>query len=288
MCKRRARVRHRPLRVRTPGLRYGWLLAPCAAGVLASAAPARAGTLLPERGGSPNADEIASLYAIVLAIAGVIFVLVIAALVFALVRYRAAHGRPAAQIRGNARLEIAWTAAATLIIIAIAALSLGHLGGIEHPAPASAGERAAASAAGARGDTLRIRVIGRQYVWMYRYPGGVYSYGEMVAPVGVTVKLDIVSVDVAHSWWIPRLGGKLDAVPGLVNHTWFRLLRPGVYTGQCAELCGRNHADMRATVRGVTPEAYARWVARQRRLLQEANVAAARTRERLGGQGRGR
>ena len=123
---------------------------------------------------------------------------------------------------------------------------------------------------------------------MYRYPGGVYSYGEMVAPVGVTVKLDIVSVDVAHSWWIPRLGGKLDAVPGLVNHTWFRLLRPGVYTGQCAELCGRNHADMRATVRGVTPEAYARWVARQRRLLQEANVAAARTRERLGGQGRGR
>jgi cytochrome c oxidase subunit 2 len=92
----------------------------------------------------------------------------------------------------------------------------------------------------------------------------------------VTVKLDIVSVDVAHSWWIPKLGGKFDAVPGYVNHTWFRLERPGVYRGQCAELCGRNHADMLAQVRGLPPAAYGAWVARQKRQLDATNGAFAR------------
>ena len=93
---------------------------------------------------------------------------------------------------------------------------------------------------------LRIDVVGQQYIWSSSYPDGAYSYGEMVAPVGVTVELHIISRDVAHSWWIPKLGGKFDAIPGYVNHTWFRLQRPGVYRGQCAELCGRNHADMLA------------------------------------------
>ena len=116
------------------------------------------------------------------------------------------------------------------------------------------------------GKPLHIEVVGRQYVWMYKYPNGAYSYGEMVAPVGVTVELDIVSVDVAHSWWIPKLGGKFDAIPGYVNHTWFRLERPGVYRGQCAELCGRNHADMLAQVRGVSPGRVRAWVARQKQL----------------------
>jgi cytochrome c oxidase subunit 2 len=95
----------------------------------------------------------------------------------------------------------------------------------------------------------------------------------MVAPVGVTVKLDIRSRDVAHSWWIPKLGGKFDAIPGYVNHTWFRLTRAGVFRGQCAELCGRDHARMVAQVRAVTPTAYATWVARQKRLIDAAHQA---------------
>jgi cytochrome c oxidase subunit II len=118
--------------------------------------------------------------------------------------------------------------------------------------------------------------VGRQYVWMFKYPNGTYSYEQMVAPVGVTVQLDIVSVDVAHSWWIPKLGGKFDAIPGYVNHTWFRLERPGVYKGQCAELCGRNHANMTAQVRGLQPAAYAAWVARQKHLVDATNEAFAR------------
>lgn len=248
------------------------------------AAPASAGTLLPERGGSPNADRIASLYAIVLALAAIVFLGVVAALVYSLARYRSSRSPVATQIHGNTRLEIAWTAAATILIVFIAVLSLSRLSSIEHPGPASASEMAAAAQAGvgpAQRGTLHIKVLGRQYIWMYRYPGGVYSFQEMVAPVGVTVKLDIVSTDVAHSWWIPKLGGKFDAVPGLVNHTWFRIERPGVYRGQCAELCGRNHANMTAQVRGVPPAAYARWIARQRQLIKDANVAGARERQQL-------
>ena len=77
----------------------------------------------------------------------------------------------------------------------------------------------------------------------------MFSYQEMVVPVDTTVTLDINAQDVAHSWWIPKLGGKFDAIPGYTNHTWFKIpgkLAGQVFTGQCAELCGRNHANMTA------------------------------------------
>lgn len=240
--------------------------------------PAWAGTLLPERGGSPNADRIASLYAVILALAAVVFFGVSAALVFALVRYRRRRNPIAAQLRGNTRLEIGWTVAATILVVFIAVYSLSKFDAIDNPAQASAAAGAAAGTGHGGRDALHIDVVGRQYIWMFKYPNGAYSYEEMVAPVGVTVKLDIVSVDVAHSWWIPKLGGKFDAIPGYTNHTWFQIERPGVYRGQCAELCGRNHADMHAQVRGVAPAEYASWVARQKRLIDQANATAARDR----------
>jgi cytochrome c oxidase subunit 2 len=249
-----------------------WLLLGPGAGV------ARAGALLPERGGSPNADRIASLYTVVLVLAGLVFAGVTVALAYALLRYREDRSPVAAQIRGNTRLEIAWTIAAALLIIFIAVFSLTRLGAIEQPDRVQASPAAVAAGVG---EELRIEVVGRQYVWKYKYPNGAYSFGEMVAPVGVTVALDIVSVDVAHSWWIPKLGGKFDAIPGYVNHTWFRLEREGVYRGQCAELCGRNHADMLAQVRGVSPAAYSAWVARQKRLIGAAHDAVSRARRLL-------
>jgi cytochrome c oxidase subunit II len=233
------------------------------------AGTARAGTFLPERGGSPNADRTANLYLVVLILAGLVFFGVLAALAYSLVRYRARRNPVPARIHGNTRLEIGWTAAATLLIVFLAVFALTKLGAIEHPDRVAA-TPAAAAAVGigdGPGDALHIQVVGRQYVWEFRYPNGAYSYGQMVAPVGVTVKLDIVSRDVAHSWWIPKLGGKLDAIPGYVNHTWFRLSRAGVYRGQCAELCGRNHADMLASVHGVSPAEYGRWVAEKKRLI---------------------
>ena len=89
------------------------------------------------------------------------------------------------------------------------------------------------------GKSLNITVIGRQYIWQYVYPGAnepdglgaPYSYEEMVVPTNTTVTLDIVSADVVHSWWIPELGGKFQAVPGYHNYTWFKIAKPGIYRG---------------------------------------------------------
>jgi cytochrome c oxidase subunit II len=240
--------------------------------------PAWGGAVLPERGGSPNADRIASLYTVVLVLAALVLLGVTAALGYALIRYRADRSPVAAQIRGNTRLEIAWTVAAALLIVFIAVFSLTRVDAIEHPDPVEASPAAVATGIGG---ALHIEVIGQQYVWEFRYPNGAYSFEELVAPVGVTVKLDIVALDVAHSWWLPKLGGKLDAIPGYVNHTWFRLEREGVYRGQCAELCGRNHADMIAQVRGVSPAAYASWVERQKRSIAAAKDALIRAPHRL-------
>jgi len=248
----------------------------CASGLFCLLATrAVAGTLLPERGGSPNADRIASLYAVILIIAGLVFTGVTAALVYALVRYNRRRSPIAAQTRGHTRLEIGWTVAATLLIVFIAAFSLSKFDAIETPDQAQASPAAIAALGPAADKGIRIEVVGRQYIWMFRYPNGAFSYEEMVAPVGVTVRLDIVSVDVAHSWWIPKLGGKFDAIPGYTNHTWFRAERPGVYKGQCAELCGRNHANMLAQVRAVSPADYVSWVARQKPLIDAANAKAA-------------
>jgi cytochrome c oxidase subunit II len=266
----RARSGRRYRALLATGVAIGMLLGP-------GEQAAWAGALLPERGGSPNADRIASLYTVVLVLAALVFAGVAGMLVFALVRYRERRSPVAAQIRGNTRLEIAWTIAAVGLIVFLAAFSILKLDAIEHPGPVVASPAAAAAGVGDGGrGALHVDVVGRQYSWMYSYPNGAYSYEEMVAPVGVTVELDIVSVDVAHSWWIPKLGGKFDALPGYVNHTWFRLKQAGVYTGQCAELCGRNHAQMVARVRGVSPAAYARWVAQQKRLIDAANATAAR------------
>ena len=88
---------------------------------------------------------------------------------------------------------------------------------------------------------------GQQYLWRYDYPGGRgLSYYELVVPTNTTVTLNITSSDVHHSWWIPKLGGKADAMPGHTNETWFKITKAGTYEGQCAELCGEGHADMRA------------------------------------------
>jgi cytochrome c oxidase subunit II len=100
----------------------------------------------------------------------------------------------------------------------------------------------------------------------------------------MTVILDITADDVAHSWWIPKLGGKFDAVPGYTNYTWFKIPSDEVdagteFTGNCAELCGRNHANMRATVRAVTPQEYERYIEERKVAIREANEAAAQQRE---------
>jgi cytochrome c oxidase subunit II len=250
-------------------------LAIASLGLLAAPPPASAGWLLPESGGSANADSIAELYLVVLVIAAVIFFAVTGTLVVFLVRYRKRRGQVASQVHGNTQLEIAWTATPALILVALAVLTFTKLDGIVTPArsgPATAGALYASidQPAPPGGNALHIKVTGRQFIWKYEYPNRAYSYEELIVPVDTTVILDLFSIDVNHSWWIPKLGGKSDAIPGYTNHTWFKATRAAVFRGQCAELCGVHHAEMVATVRVVSVQAYEAWVARQKRLIAEA------------------
>jgi cytochrome c oxidase subunit II len=100
-------------------------------------------------------------------------------------------------------------------------------------------------------------------------------------PTNTTVSLDIVSADVVHSWWVPQLGGKFQAVPGYHNYTWFKIEKPGIYKGQCALICGRGHARMVATVRAVPPAQFEAWLTTQKNQIAEANAAAQLSRAKL-------
>jgi cytochrome c oxidase subunit 2 len=258
----------------------------------------------PQSGGSPNADEIDSLYKIVLYIALVIFIGVEGALGYALYRFRARKGAVAAQIHGNTRLEIGWTVGAVALVVVIAVITFVKLGAIQNPPNSGASGDVLSGESGGElyatadkhlppnGKSLNITVIGRQYIWQYVYPGTTkadglgapYSYQEMVVPTETTVTLNIVSADVIHSWWIPALGGKFQAVPGYHNYTWFKISKPGVYRGQCANMCGRGHARMIATVRAVPPTQFDAWLAEHKRLIAEANADAAKERAQLNSQ----
>jgi cytochrome c oxidase subunit II len=275
---------------------------------LAAAPSALAGSLnfIPESGGSPNADGIRTLYILIAILGLIIFIGVEGLLIYSMVKFRARRGATAAQIHGNTQLEIGWTVGAAVILVFITVFTFIKLGGIKDPAASqisSSGQPVAQignssdqiyaatdqpppPAGSAR---MNITVNGQQYIWKYDYPGSqhVFSYVDMVVPVGMTVTLDITSVDVAHSWWIPALGGKADAIPGYVNHTWFKIplsaLKPGqkqvVYHGQCAELCGRNHANMYGNVIGMRYADWKRWYDEKARELQQAKQEAATERK---------
>lgn len=256
--------------------------------MLTLAGPAQAAFWSPESGGSPNADRIHTLYTVVFAVGVVIFVLVIGALFYALRKFRARPGAVAEQLHGNTRLEIGWTAGAAMIVLILGVVTFAMLPGIRNPdnsdpngwpIPASFQTAKDEGLLPPDGKSLNIDVNGQQYAWRFVYPDGdddrtnnVTAYEELVVPTGTTVTLDVRSSDVGHAWWIPKLGGKVDALPGYTNHTWFKvpLGKEGVYTGQCAELCGRNHANMTARVRAVTPDEFTTWLAQQKADLEAA------------------
>jgi cytochrome c oxidase subunit 2 len=258
---------------------------------LGTAPSALADAISPESGGSPNANDIDTLYKIVLYIAIVIFVGVEGALVWSLVKYRHRRGGPApAQIRGNTPLELGWTVGAALILVAITVVTFVYLGDITNPPPSKAGGLQAARGvkfatvdqkAPPGGKALHIEVNGQQYIWRYDYPFKklTFSYHEMVVPIGTTVTLGITSSDVIHSWWIPKLGGKMDGVPGYTNQTWFRIDKPGVFKGACTELCGEGHADMRAQVRALPVDEFQAWAEKQAADIEESGKLLAEARK---------
>ncbi len=265
--------------------------------ILIAAPAAFADALTPESGGSPNADDIDTLYKLTLYIGLAIFLLVEGTLIWSLVKYRARRGGVAAQIRGNTPLEIGWTVGAAAILVILTVVTFLYLDDIENP-PASGPNGLSASQAQfasvdqpnppkSGGPILRIHVNGQQYLWRYDYPGEqqLFSYQEMVVPTNTTVILKIEASDVIHSWWIPKFGPKADAVPGYVNESWFKVRDEGTYRGQCAELCGSGHADMRAKVVAVSPDEFKTWARNKRQEIQEAGEALAEQRKQREGQG---
>jgi len=264
-------------------------------------ASALANFFTPKSGGSPNANEIASLYKIILYMAAVVFVIVDGALLYSVIKFRAKRNPVAAQIHGNTRLEIGWTVAAALILVVLTVVTFVKLPSIINPPASKPGvvfSAATTEPTVPHGSTkLTICVQGRQFIWRYTYGNGClnnafasrlpYSYETMYVPAGITVILDIQATDVIHSWWIPSLGGKVDAVPGYTTYTWFRADKaptpghPVIYHGQCAQLCGRGHAVMTARVQVLTPQDYQSWVSRQATLIQQANAQVTQLRRQL-------
>jgi cytochrome c oxidase subunit 2 len=269
---------------------------------LAFAATAFGDALSPESGGSPQADKIDTLYWLVMVVAIVVFLGVEGALFYSLFKFRARRGAVAAQIRGNTRLEIGWTVGAAVILVVLAVVTFIQLPGIRTPPNSGPNglqlaDRVLVAAGPTKqlppnGKSLNICVNGQQYIWRYTYAqncanaplNSAFSYEEMVVPTDTTVTLDIDAQDVAHSWWIPKLGGKFDAVPGYTNNTWFKIpgkLAGTTFRGQCAELCGRNHANMVARVTAMKPDDFEAWLDRQRNAIKQADAAAQRQRQRV-------
>lgn len=223
--------------------------------VLAAAAAGGNGGFAPPDPNSPNAERITDTYYLILGVTGAVFLLVETALIVFIVRFRS-RGRArfveGPQIIGHSRLELIWTAIPVLILAAIAGFVFYKLPGIKDVPAAQAGNR------------LAVRVEGHQFYWRFVYPDGTIAVDRLRVPVGRVVTLSITSPDVAHSWWVPALGGKVDSIPGQTNRTWFQARRVGLYEGRCAEFCGIQHTAMTALVEVVQPAAFRRWLARQR------------------------
>ncbi|MFL0586846.1 cytochrome c oxidase subunit II [Sphingomonas olei] len=206
----------------------------------------------------------------------IICLLVLVLLVWVVIRYRQAANPIPSKTSHNTIIEVVWTLAPVLILVAIAVPSIGLLSAQYKPAPAGA---------------VTLKAIGNQWYWSYQYPdhGGVEITANMlkekdevaagerfrtdadgprllatdnrvVLPVGVPIRLITTANDVIHSWAIPAFWIKLDAVPGRLNETSFTIEKPGVYFGQCSELCGARHAYMPIAVEAVPPAQFAAWI----------------------------
>ena len=229
--------------------------------------------------------------AILVPVITAISVFVLGLLMWVMFRYRRAANPIASKTSHNTTIEIIWTLAPVVILVLIAVPSIGLLQAQFKPAPANA---------------ITLKAIGNQWYWTYQYPDnggfeitsnmlkekGATGAGErartdadgpellatdnrIVLPVGVPIKLLTTSNDVIHAWAMPAFWIKLDAIPGKINETSFTIEKPGVYFGQCSELCGARHGYMPITVAAVEPAVFAKWIAAKGGTMKGAAPAAA-------------
>ena len=220
-------------------------------------------------------QEIYSLHMLVFVICCIIAVVVFGVMIFSIIMHRKSRGVQPATFEHSTKAELVWTIIPIIILVAISIPVADTMIRIEDT----------------RDSDLSIKVTAYQWKWRYDYIDEGFGYFStisddsnkarqldsgidpftvenylrdvdhpMVVPVGAKVRLLITSADVIHSWWVPDIGGKKDAIPGFVNEMWFQAEEPGIYRGQCAELCGRDHAFMPVVVEVLTTDAYAAWV----------------------------
>jgi heme/copper-type cytochrome/quinol oxidase subunit 2 len=235
--------------------------------------------LSPEGGHSPNADDLNSLYWVMVAIGGVLLILINAALIGLFMRFRSNRGKEPRRLKVRRPAQIA--AAGAFAVIAILTFVLGVIvtddaKQVEASGPdglqASSQTLVQRSLQIPAADTapLEIRACGQQWLWRYEYPDGTYSYYELVVPVDTAVIVHLCSTDVVHRWWVPGLSGKFDATPGESNTTWFKADQTGEYDGASYAFSGAAYAVMRTQVRVVDVPTYQAWLEQQAAGIQEA------------------
>lgn len=183
--------------------------------------------------------------------AAIVFVLVEALLLFVIFRFRSRPGQPEPhQTHGNTRLEIGWTIAPVLLLLTCAVPTVALLWDLATPPSI----------------TMDVKVTGHQWWWEFEYPGmgGVITANELHIPQGEPINFQLTSADVIHSFWVPKLAGKLDVVPGKVQQFWMRGDEAGMFHAQCAELCGIQHANMKFRVVVEPRDQFERWIAAQK------------------------
>jgi cytochrome c oxidase subunit II len=278
---------------------------------LAWAAPAHA--LGPPDSHSPNADAINSAFWVLMVVVVAVVVVINAALIVALVRFRERRGREPSRFaagRGALRPVVGALSLLAVVIFVYGVVVTNDVRGIEQSGPnglgaaqtaqvgvkglpASAAIEGTESATGEEPITgaeptetspLQIDAIAQQWLWRFEYPGGqpgqrTFTYGELVVPVDTTVILDITSTDVLHTWWVPALGGQVQAAPGDVTRTWFKADEEGRYPGRSTVFSGTGYPVMRAWVRVVSVPDYQAHIERLKADLAEAQGIVQQTQE---------
>ena len=209
---------------------------------------------------SSAADDIDTLWDVVLIIAVPIFVLVMTVAIYSVIRFRAKPGDKGdgPPIHGNTKLEIVWVTIPFIIVLSLAIYSWIVLDDIEAKQP---GE-------------MVVDVTGQQFTWHFKYVDAGVPSDELVLPVDHPVKFNIRTADVIHSFWVPEFRLKQDAVRGLTTHTRVTPTRTGSWQIICAELCGIGHATMRQRVRVVPEDEFENWLSERRRQASEAGGQA--------------
>ncbi len=221
---------------------------------------------------SPNGQGIYDLYVGISVPAIIIFVGVEAALLWVVIRFRRSRqpaGYVPPQVHGNNVLEVVWTALPLLVVLAIAGYSFAELQKDFRPVS---------------NPQMTVIVSGHQFGWDYDYGNGVVVHQEgtlngdvtpFVVPVNTLVKLQFRGTDVIHSWWVPAISGKTDAVPGYDNFSWLKINQVGKWRGECAELCGAGHATMQIIVQSMQPSDFDSWMAQQKAAASATPSASA-------------